>query len=248
MNKLKISSTCLDEKAMAKIRKHARCNFSSSHPIYTDIANRLLERLDFIKMVPKTIANFTWQSVPITENLKKRYSHATIYTIENHYLLSKLPNDSVDLIISNLALLWSDNPINVLHDFFRILKNEGLLLLTTLGPDTLKELKYCFQSIDSFPQSQILVDMHHIGDWLKQLHFYDSVVDCEYVTIAYDCLSDLFHDLKATASTNCHCERRKSLMPKGIWQSLLKQYEFFKKENYYPVTLEIIHGHAWKVK
>ena len=221
--------------------------FIASNYVHQEIAERLIERLDLIRLSPENIVVYGWQTASELALLKERYPGAEIQALSALSDLIALPENSVQLVVSNLALDWENEPKAVLAEFHRSLSVEGLLLFSTLGPDTGKELRQSFSVIDDAVHVHNFTDMHHIGDALKQLQFDDPVVDMEMLTLAYDQLAELFHDLKNTASTNADADRRKGLMTPSQLRQMETQYEACKTDDYYPFTLEIIYGHAWKV-
>ena len=91
---------------------------------------------------------------------------------------------SVELVCSNLALPWVGRPDAALQEFHRVLARGGLLMFTTLGPDTLTELRAALgpagvHAIHPF------ADMHDIGDLLVRSGFADPVMDMERLTLTY---------------------------------------------------------------
>ena len=76
-----------------------------------------------------------------------------------------LPDGSVDLILSNFMLAWTD-PELVFAEFRRVLAPRGLLTFTSLGPDTLRELRAAWAQVDSHRRVHPFLDMHDIGDAL----------------------------------------------------------------------------------
>mgnify|MGYP003455350911 CR=1 FL=1 len=80
------------------------------------------------------------------------------------------PN-SVDLVWSNLALLWHPQPDRVFAEWRRVLRVEGLLMFPSFGPDTLRELRAAFASMDETPHALPFVDMHDFGDQLVEAGF-----------------------------------------------------------------------------
>lgn len=230
-----------------KRRNRQQMGLANANPIFCEMADRLFERLDYILLKPTKILIYGWQSAYASSCLQERYPNAIIQVITGYEQLSQLPENSINLVISNAALEWENEPKQVLQAFHRILAHEGLLHFTTLGPDTAIELKQSFAAVDDYPHAHTFTDMHHIGDCLKKLAFQDPVVDMEILTLAYDRLDELFKDLKSAAATNADMDRRKGLMTQNQWQRMLAAYEQFKTEDYFPFTLEIIYGHAWKV-
>ena len=102
--------------------------------------------------------------------------------------LEQLPlaDDSVDLIYSNAAIQWSNDLDHTFEEFLRVLKPGGLLMFTTFGPDTLKELKASWQKIDDTVHVNPFVDMHDIGDEMLKSGFVDPVIEAEVITVTYD--------------------------------------------------------------
>jgi malonyl-CoA O-methyltransferase len=210
--------------------------------------NRLLERLDYIRINPVDILNYGLHTDYSASQLMARYSSAVVTNLSDLSDLKNRADNSVDLVLAHFPLVAKADPIAILREFSRVLRDEGLLLLTSLGPDTLYELRESFLSVDNAPHVYDFYDMHHVGDWLKGLHFSDPVVDREVITIAYDHLSLFFQDLKQLHATNQLVNRSRGLLSKNRWEKMLLHYEQFKKEDYYPVTIELVFGHAWKVK
>ncbi|NIQ10368.1 MAG: methyltransferase domain-containing protein, partial [Gammaproteobacteria bacterium] len=77
-----------------------------------------------------------------------------------------LADASVDLIFSSLALQWCVDLDKVFAEFRRVLRRDGLLMFSTFGPDTLKELRSCFETVDAYSHINQFIDMHDIGDAL----------------------------------------------------------------------------------
>lgn len=230
-----------------KRRNRQQMELADTNAVFREMADRLFERLDYVLLRPTDIIVYGCQTEYEVTYLQKKYPEASIKAITSSAQLHQLPENSVNLVVSNAALEWENEPKQVLQAFHRILAHEGLLHFTTLGPDTATELKQSFAVVDHYPHVHDFTDMHHIGDCLKKLSFQDPVVDMEMLTLAYDDLTDLFLDLKEAIATNAHVDRRRGLMTMRQWQRMLAAYEQFKTEEYFPFTLEIIYGHAWKV-
>jgi malonyl-CoA O-methyltransferase len=52
-----------------------------------------------------------------------------------------LPDQSVDVLHANLCVQWCGPPQPLFEEFARVLKPGGFLAASSLGPDTLKELR-----------------------------------------------------------------------------------------------------------
>lgn len=152
---------------------------------------------------------------------------------------------SVNLVWSNLALQWAldlDATIKGLH---RVLAPGGLLIFSTFGPDTLKELRAAFSGIDDAPHVNRFVDLHDIGDMLVHAGFASPVMEMELLTLTYDDLKTLMHDLKGMGAHNAAMARSRGLFGKSAWARLQQAYERQRVDGRLPATFEVIYGHAW---
>ena len=157
-------------------------------------------------------------------------------------------DNSVDLIVSNLMLQWCDDLDSVFAEFRRVLRSEGLLMFTTFGPDTLKELRQAWQKVDAnYEHVNNFIDMHDIGDALIRNGFGQPVMDMEIFTLTYDKPMGVLKDLKAIGATNANKQRNNGLMGKQRFASMLNAYEELRtpNDNKIPATYEVVHGHAW---
>ena len=154
--------------------------------------------------------------------------------------------DSLEMVWSNLALQWCNDLPATLGDLHRVLKTDGLLMFSTFGPDTLKELRLAFDGVDRHNHLNRFADMHDIGDMLVQAGFADPVMDMEYLTLTYDDLHGVLQDLKAIGAQNATAGRGRGLMGKNSWAHLVENYERMRKDGKLPATYEVVYGHAWK--
>jgi malonyl-CoA O-methyltransferase len=156
-----------------------------------------------------------------------------------------LADDSVDMFWSNLAIQWSNDLDAVFANIHRVLKTDGLLMFSTLGPDTLKELR-ASSSVDGNVHVSRFLDMHDIGDALVRAGFSAPVLDVERVVLTYDDAVSVMRDLKSIGAHNAADGRGRGLQGRGFLQNLTNNYEQFRKDGKLPATFEVVYGHAWK--
>jgi len=156
-----------------------------------------------------------------------------------------LARGSVSFAWSNLMLQWLHDPLPALKEIHRVLEVGGLLMFSTLGPDTLKELRASLPASRS-EHLHRFIDMHDLGDALVGAGFSDPVMDMEMLTVTYTKLDDLFHDLRASGSTNAALSRPRGLVGKNHWQQMRAAYEALRRDGRLPATVEVVYGHAWK--
>jgi malonyl-CoA O-methyltransferase len=245
-----------------------------------EIADRLFERLDYIKLAPAHVLELGCGTGYVTRKLRARYPDAHLTAVDiapamcreaaaqmpRTPLLARLfksapitewlcadaeqlplADESVDLVVSSLTLQWCD-PEAVARECIRVLRPEGLVMFTTFGPDTLKELRIAFKAVDDKPHVNTFVDMHDIGDIMVAAGFADPVMDQEIVTITYSELKTLLRELKGIGAHNVLPDRQTGLMGKQQWRTLLEAYERFRRseDGKLPTTYEVVYGHAWK--
>jgi len=152
----------------------------------------------------------------------------------------------LDMVWSNLALQWVNEPRRAFAELHRALKNGGLLMFSSFGPDTLKELRAAYRSADGRAHVHRFIDMHDIGDMLIEAGFADPVMDMEYVTLTYDELRHLMRDLKSIGAHNAALGRPAGLGGKSVLAAVTRSYEALRSGGKLPATFEVIYGHAWK--
>jgi len=119
------------------------------------------------------------------------------------------------------------------------------LSFTTLGPDTLRELRSAWREVDSRTHVNQFIDMHDIGDALVRAGFASPVLDVERYTLTYLDVRRVAADLKATGAHNATMGRAKGLTGRRQFAALQTAYEAFRQDGRLPATYEVVFGHAW---
>jgi malonyl-CoA O-methyltransferase len=155
------------------------------------------------------------------------------------------PN-SADLVWSNLALHWHPQPDRVFAEWRRVLRVEGLLMFSNFGPDTLRELRSAFATLDAAPHVLPFVDMHDFGDQLVEAGFSTPVMDMEVITVTYDTPAALLADVRALGG-NPLATRRRGLIGRAAWGRVLQALEAQRRpDGKLGLTFEVIYGHAFR--
>lgn len=157
-----------------------------------------------------------------------------------------IKNESVGMVWSNLAFQWCNDLERTFAEMYRILRTDGLLMFSTFGPDTLKELRQSFAQADTFSHVNRFIDMHDIGDLLVHNGFSTPVMDMEYITLTYSDVISVMRDLKAIGAHNVLLGRHQGLMGKNKWEQAITAYEKLRRDGKLPATFEVIYGHAWR--
>jgi malonyl-CoA O-methyltransferase len=241
-------------------------------PLGVEIGRRMLERLDYVKLAPRRILDLggdgealrarypTAQVLAVgdpptgsgvRQRRRWRVRIRNLFAARRRETLiapiGRLPiaAGSCDLVWSNLALARTDEPENVLREWSRAAATEGLLMFSSLGPDTLKELRAAFAD-DPRPHVHPFVDMHDLGDMLVAAGFADPVMDMEIVTLTYARIGDLIADLRASGNVNSLAARRRGLTGRRVWDRARRAYMEDARDGRLPASFEVVYGHAWK--
>ncbi|MCC5812311.1 MAG: methyltransferase domain-containing protein [Ectothiorhodospiraceae bacterium] len=230
-----------------------------------EVGVRLLERLELMRLQPELVLDVGAGTGASTIALRGHYRKARVVAVDlSSRMLERtrtrgswrrpipavladagqlpVPDDSVDLLFSSATLQWSDDLPRLLDEFHRVLRPGGLLLFSTLGPDTLRELRACWhegaaRSLRSF------TDMHDIGDAMVGAGFADPVMDMELFTLTYGSIGDLLADLWATSGGLLYGQGAVLLEP---WPGLSEHYQAYRqRDGRLPATWEVLYGHAW---
>jgi len=242
-----------------------------------EVGKRILERLELIKLTPRTILDVGAGTGDISLALGKFYKKTNVLSLDisprmlqvarskNNWInklkgrhayvcgdAESLPicDSSVDLIFSNLTLQWCGELDRVFEEFKRVLRPGGLLMFSTFGPDTLKELRQSWQKADdgnAMLHVNQFIDMHDIGDALLRNGFSDPVMDVEHFTLTYPDVYQLMRELKTLGAHNMVNGRRHGLTGKGRLKNMVDAYEEYRVDTVLPATYEVVYGHAWQL-
>lgn len=268
MNEIKSKSV---KKSFSKAAK----NYEASAFLQQEVASRLLERLDLMNIKPTYVLDAGCGTGFCSRALKKKYKKANITGIDIapgmieqakqsdglfrkmgfnkiEYQcadINKLPfaNNYFDLVFSNLAVQWIMEPKLAFLELNRVLKPGGIIIFSSMGEETLTELKQSWANVDKKIHVNRFFDMQQVGDQVFASNFENTVMDRDIITMTYQTMVGLMKDLKAIGANNLNSERPKGLMGKAKFNQLKNEYEKFRwDDGQLPATYEVIYGHAWK--
>jgi SAM-dependent methyltransferase len=126
-----------------------------------------------------------------------------------------LAPESIDLVVSALALQFVNDLPGLLAQIRRALKSDGLLMAAMLGGDTLTELRQSFAAAEAeveggvSPRVAPFADLRDMGALLQRAGFALPVTDVDRVVVRYDNAFALMQDLRRMGATNVLVERRR---------------------------------------
>ncbi len=257
----------LDTASVRRAFGRAGGSYDAAAVLQADVRLNLLARLDFAALAPRVVLDAGTGTGHGARALKRRYPHARVIALDSAFGMLRaagrqrgwlrrfdcvcadaaalpLQDASIDLIQSNLMLPWCD-PGAALAEFRRVLAPRGLLSFTSLGPDTLRELRTAWASVDAASHVHGFIDMHDLGDALVRAGFAAPVLDVERYTVTYAAGRQLMEDLKATGAHNAASGRPRGLTGRRKFAAMLSAYEQFRHDGRLPATVEVVFGHAW---
>jgi malonyl-CoA O-methyltransferase len=246
-------------------------SYDAAAILQKQVREEMLSRLDLIKIAPQVILDTGCGTGHGSVALQQRFKQAQVISLDLSLSMlqatqANLPffkkilgkkslicadiehlpvaSNSVDILWTNLAIQWCNDLDLAFAEAKRVLKPNGLLMFSTFGPDTLKELRAA--SKNEHTHVSRFIDMHDIGDALTRTGFNAPVLDVENYTLTYDDVKGVMSDLKAIGAHNATAGRPRGLLGKGFLQQLSQHYEQFRTDGKLPATYEVVYGHAWK--
>lgn len=205
--------------------------FAEAFVLSREVEEQMLARLDVVALKPERILVIGCGIDSTVQLLQSRYPLAQIvqqdhlssmlnqgkWIVDKHEL--DLDTDQIDLIVSNLFLPRCVNLAKLFLEWRRVLRPDGLLIFSSFGPDTLRELDHLLNT----------PDMHDLGDALINAGFEDPIVDVDWYTLTYKEEQKLLHEMHITGMID-----KKPLI------QLQKN-----AEDVFSLTFEVIYAHAW---
>lgn len=248
-------------------RRFARAarSFASASFIHDEARRRLFERLDGLRVEPGLIVDLGAALGSSAAELVRRFPDATVVACDSSpEMLERcvagsfrklagnaeqlpFPDRSVDLIFANLVLPWA-RPDALFAEGRRVLKQSGVLVFSTLGPDTLGELRQAWARADDAVHVHAFFDGQILGDLLLGAGLEEPVLDVDRLKVSYSELSSVIRDLRACGGTNTAGGRRRGLMGRRRWQKFVEALwrdQGEGRDGRLSLTVELIFGQAF---
>jgi len=261
----------IDPRIARRRFERAANSYAHASRLEAEIGARMLERLDYVKLAPRRVLDAGSGPVRDARALARRYRKADVLALDFSRAMlhagrprlrffqrrppkpvcadmARLPlaSATVGLLWSNMALHWAAEPLAALREFQRVLAVEGLLMFSTLGPDTLAELR----AAAGPARVHAFADMHDLGDMLVAAGFAEPVMDTERLTMVYADGEALLADLRASGQTCALAATsgapRRGLAGRRFRAALSDNLAAQRRDGKLSVSYEVVYGHAWK--
>ena len=146
---------------------------------------------------------------------------------------------------ANLLLPWIDDPVDAFREVSRVLRQDGLFVFSTLGPDSMLSLRTAWRTADDGEHVNRFIDMHEVGDALVRAGLRDPVLDVDRLNVTYENQEALFRDLTATGSRNCLAMRRRGLTGRDRFETMRRALNAIPGGEHLSLEFELVYGHCW---
>lgn len=159
----------------------------------------------------------------------------------------KLPfaDNSIDLIYSNFALQWCLDLPQLFDELWRVLNPGAELVFTTLGNQSLRELRAAWKVVDDQLHVNDFVDQTTLRELLLST-FADLRIESALLQAKFDTVSDMLRSLKSVGATY-HLPATRGLMGRKKFMRLIAAYEECREDDKLPLTYDVISVRAKKL-
>jgi malonyl-CoA O-methyltransferase len=272
------SAPFVDPRQVRRNFARAASGYDAVAVLQREIASRMLERLDYVKIEPARVLDLGCGTGASLTALSERYPQSQIVGADVseamlragrgalsrlRWLLPFLRARRASLVSADalalpfaagsMSLVWSNLMLHWLADPLSAFRQMHRVLdvggLLMFSAPGPDTLKELRESFsDGYAHTQRFVDMHDYGDMLVECGFADPVMDMEALTLTYPSLDDLFRDLRQSGAACAMPTRRHGLMGRSAWLAARARYEKLIKDGRLPATFEVVYGHAWKAQ
>jgi malonyl-CoA O-methyltransferase len=258
----------LDRRALARAFDRASESYDAHAELQRQVREELLARLPYFKLAPKRIVDLGCGTGEGAAALRRQFKRADTVALDlAPGMLAQarrrsrpwrrfaricadaaalpLATGSVDLIFSSLMLQWCEQPQAVFAEIARVLRSGGLLLFSTLGPQTLEELRAAWRAVDATPHVSEFVDLPQLSVAMGSAGLAEPVLDTDQLVRHYPDALALMQELKGLGARNAASDRRRGLLGRAALRTVTSAYETLRTPAGIPATFEVIYGAAF---
>lgn len=243
--------------------------------LHEEVARRMQERLDVIKLQPQAWAD--WEplrgGLQAHQALRARYPQAAVWqvlaqadeaarvqaqTMSAWWQPSRWTGPKVNagepsagdvqMVWANMLLHQVADPQALIGRWHRALAVDGFLMFSCLGPDTLRELRAVHAAMSWPSPAHEFTDMHDLGDMLVHAGFAEPVMDMERITLTFETPERLQQELRELGR-NLHALRFEGLRGRDWhrqWLQAVAEKGERDRDGRLKLTFEVVYGHALK--
>jgi SAM-dependent methyltransferase len=161
--------------------------------------------------------------------------------------------NSVDLVLSNLSLHWTNDLPGALIQIRRALKPDGLFMAAMLGGGTLAELRHALIDAETAvtggvsPRISPFADLGDAAGLLQRAGFALPVADTDTITVTYKDALALMRDLRGMGETNAVAARATGFTRRAVLFEAAARYAalYGGADGRIPATFQILYLAGW---
>lgn len=257
---------------LADIRRRfdrAASSFDDADFVHAATREGLLERLEPLILEPRDILDLGSATGATGRLLRRRFRRAHVVSLDASHRMAararagsgwlskasavqadarQLPfaDGAFDLVVANQLLPWLPEPAAALSEVARVLRPGGVFAFATLGPDSLRELRRAWASVDDESHVHRFADMHDIGDGLVRAGLGDPVLDVDRLAVSYEDADRLFADLARAGARNALPDRPRGLTGRRRFAAMRDALvDGAGGAGRILLDLELVYGHCW---
>ena len=154
---------------------------------------------------------------------------------------------------SNAGLVWANmmlhavvDPVALIERWHGLLRVDGFVMFSCLGPGTLRELRSLYAHNGWPTPTPGFIDMHDLGDMLVRAGFADPVMDQETLTLRWPNAQALLAELRSLGG-NAAPDRIRGLRTPRWRRALVNALDTMAApDGTIGLTFEVAYGHAFK--
>lgn len=146
---------------------------------------------------------------------------------------------SFDIWWSSLTIQWCDAG-TVFAEAARVLRPQGRLAVSTLGPATFHELRSAFSAVDRYRHTLSFSEPEVISHALQVAGFSAIVTHREKLTLHYPDLKTLLRAVKGIGANAVGEGARTGMMGRHAWRSLEAAYEHQRTPAGLPASYDVL--------
>jgi len=253
----------LAKKDVADSFSRAATMYDSVAGLQRDVGAQLLSTLAHTQSAPTTVLDLGCGTGHFYPDLRRRYPAARYIGLDLaqgmvEYARGRHPGDggwlvgdaealplaagSVDLVFSSLAIQWCYRPRHLFAELARVLRPGGCCVFTSLGPDTLCELRSAWAAVDSHQHVNTFLPSADLAQAAQAVLGLRLVLQNQRFRMEYPRVGDLLQELKTLGAHNMNRDRPAGLTSRRALQGMLQAYEGFRVDGLLPATYDVIFG------
>ncbi|WP_295797292.1 malonyl-ACP O-methyltransferase BioC [uncultured Microbulbifer sp.] len=253
--------TPLDKSAVARAFGRAATSYDAAAHLQRAVCRQLLAETENLSITPRRILDLGSGTGYGSELLRRRFPDAEIIALDiapqmlqyaraerplaDGYIAADaeqlpLADACIDLVFSSFALQWCYRLPELFAEIRRVMAPGASALISTLGPDTLRELKHSWAEVD---------DRVHVNRFLPAETWIGAATEsglagelrCEERVLHFDSVTGLMRELKSIGAQNVNRGAGRGMLGRTGLRRLAQAYDAYRVDAGLPASYEVIY-------